>query len=287
MAEKVEVEMEVRVLRRSDRSLSLPLSCCVSLSTLRPVLILSQTGKYSGARCLSARRGATRSAKRARSSVMNDSGLMDRPCTLFSIPPELREQIYLFVFSPSTDDAQPIDVLEAEPPNSAVLRACKQLNAEARHFYRVAYRDYWTSSSFILNYHSTGHMGNDLVNKALLPHKFDISHITDLRVVTHDSKPWTLVHPNGGWRVTMSDGRIRHLRLRIWTFRERLGDGDNWRYHVDPTRTAWDSATDDVELPATCDKIQCKLSVMDQIRLLPTTGLCDASLCPRTVPVWD
>ena len=66
------------------------------------------------------------------------------------MPPELRNNIYEFVYTRDTSKDVKVDLRTATPPSSALLLSCRQINSEARSPYRSSYRKFWTETSFVL-----------------------------------------------------------------------------------------------------------------------------------------
>ncbi|KAK3617663.1 hypothetical protein LTR56_025130 [Elasticomyces elasticus] len=71
-----------------------------------------------------------------------------QPPTLLTIAPELRNTIYEFVFAV---DAGPVKLLEASPPEKALLQVCKQTLNEAAGLYVAAFRSYWQGTTFTIH----------------------------------------------------------------------------------------------------------------------------------------
>jgi hypothetical protein len=71
-------------------------------------------------------------------------------CTLLTIPGELRNRIYEFVYDtpPATDEK--VNLLETNPPSRALLQTCGQIYNEAKIFQKEAYRHYWVTSKFFI-----------------------------------------------------------------------------------------------------------------------------------------
>ncbi|KAK5744148.1 hypothetical protein LTR17_002178 [Elasticomyces elasticus] len=72
---------------------------------------------------------------------------MAQPPTLLTIAPELRNTIYELVF---TADAGPVKLLEASPPEKALLQVCRQTLDEAAGLYVAAFRSYWRGTTFTI-----------------------------------------------------------------------------------------------------------------------------------------
>ncbi|KAK5737824.1 hypothetical protein LTR17_006472 [Elasticomyces elasticus] len=70
-----------------------------------------------------------------------------QPPTLLTIAPELRNSIYELVFAA---DAGPVKLLEASPPEKALLEVCKQTQDEAAGLYVAAFRTYWRNTTFTI-----------------------------------------------------------------------------------------------------------------------------------------
>lgn len=78
-------------------------------------------------------------------STPGTNTLGDKP-RLLSVPPEIRNRIYGFVFQ--CDPRQKVDLREANPPAKDLLLTCRQVYQEARLMQREAYRKYWTGTNF-------------------------------------------------------------------------------------------------------------------------------------------
>ncbi|KAK5678571.1 hypothetical protein LTS10_009015 [Elasticomyces elasticus] len=69
---------------------------------------------------------------------------------LLDIAAELRNTIYELVFTSDLDG--PVDLFTATPPSKAIALACRQTRNEAKQMYIKAYRDYWTHTTFYVDY---------------------------------------------------------------------------------------------------------------------------------------
>ncbi|KAK5732836.1 hypothetical protein LTR17_010254 [Elasticomyces elasticus] len=69
-------------------------------------------------------------------------------CKLFTLPPELRNEIYELAFSIDSD--KPIALLLAVPPSNSFILTCRQVRDEAAGIYREAYQAFWTKGHFVL-----------------------------------------------------------------------------------------------------------------------------------------
>ncbi|KAK4895288.1 hypothetical protein LTR27_006631 [Elasticomyces elasticus] len=72
-----------------------------------------------------------------------------QPPTLLTIAAELRNSIYELVF---TADAGPVKLLEALPPEKALLQVCKQTQDEAAGLYVAAFRNYWRNTTSVMRH---------------------------------------------------------------------------------------------------------------------------------------
>ncbi|KAK5678576.1 hypothetical protein LTS10_009020 [Elasticomyces elasticus] len=70
-----------------------------------------------------------------------------QPPTLLTIAPELRNSIYELVFAA---DAGPVKLLEASPPEKALLQVCRKTQDEAAGLYVAAFRSYWRNTIFTI-----------------------------------------------------------------------------------------------------------------------------------------
>ena len=64
------------------------------------------------------------------------------------LPAEIRNGIYELVFQVSSDT---VNLLEAHPPEKAILLTCRKIHEETKLMYRGAYRKYWTDTRFTLH----------------------------------------------------------------------------------------------------------------------------------------
>lgn len=149
------------------------------------------------------------------------------PCGLFALPPELRNMIYNFTFTPAilatkSPEESPINLISDRAPSSSPLLTNHQFHNEAHGIYKQAYRDYWKTSDFIIHdsLAASGHISH-------LSHlsPLDVEDIQHLKIVlwgpttTHGCawngpqveykqprKIWTLCGGGGGakgryWKV--------------------------------------------------------------------------------------
>ncbi|KAI7278386.1 hypothetical protein KC345_g6003 [Hortaea werneckii] len=70
-----------------------------------------------------------------------------KPCGLLELPPELRNNIYELCFEP-VDDGGRTSFTATTPPEFAILQTCRQIHEEAVQIYRVAEREYWSTTHF-------------------------------------------------------------------------------------------------------------------------------------------
>ncbi|KAK5719217.1 hypothetical protein LTR15_007740 [Elasticomyces elasticus] len=97
-----------------------------------------------------------------------------QPLTLLTIAPELRNTIYELVFAA---DAGPVKLLEASPPEKALLQVCKQTLNEAAGLYVAAFRSYWQGTTFTI------HCTTGSVNIALHRVKFNMQDVKQIRTL--------------------------------------------------------------------------------------------------------
>ncbi|KAK4890141.1 hypothetical protein LTR27_011133 [Elasticomyces elasticus] len=97
------------------------------------------------------------------------------PPRFLQLPPELRNAVYELVF-----DFQPshVDLLEASPPSKAFLQACHQTYAEAKVFYNIQFRRYWSETDFAIHAHN--HNWRDKKYEVDFT-KQDLDHVRHLR----------------------------------------------------------------------------------------------------------
>ncbi|KAK4950923.1 hypothetical protein LTR10_010916 [Elasticomyces elasticus] len=100
------------------------------------------------------------------------------PPTLLTIAPELRNSIYELVFAA---DVGPVKLLEASPPEKALLQVCKQTLNEAAGLYVAAFRSYWQGTTFTIHrtpeiFTSACHVNFNMQ---------DVSHIRTLLSITY------------------------------------------------------------------------------------------------------
>ena len=66
-------------------------------------------------------------------------------CILLALPAELRNQIFELSF---TSNKVTDDFFRANPPSKALLMTCRQIHAECKGMYDIAYRSYWMNTKF-------------------------------------------------------------------------------------------------------------------------------------------
>lgn len=128
---------------------------------------------------------------------------------LLQLPAELRNAIYELAFTTKHDLDEKVDLLAAKPPDGkALLATCRQVYNEACELYKTKYREFWTTSSFVVTVN-----GVPVRNQVASPKTADIENISTLEVVLgsfgHSDirqrfNIYTLVDKRGGWCV---DGR--------------------------------------------------------------------------------
>ncbi|KAK5678662.1 hypothetical protein LTS10_009106 [Elasticomyces elasticus] len=91
------------------------------------------------------------------------------------LPPELRNAVYELVFDFQSSD---VDLLEASPPSKAFLLACHQTYAEAKGFYNIQFRRYWSETDFSIHAHH--HNWRDKKYEVDFT-KQDLDHVRHLR----------------------------------------------------------------------------------------------------------
>ncbi|KAK4895327.1 hypothetical protein LTR27_006670 [Elasticomyces elasticus] len=67
---------------------------------------------------------------------------------LFTLPAELRNEIYELAFTMELD--KQIELFSAVPPSNSLILTCRQVCDEAAGIYRQAYRAFWTMGHFML-----------------------------------------------------------------------------------------------------------------------------------------
>ncbi|KAK5719185.1 hypothetical protein LTR15_007708 [Elasticomyces elasticus] len=106
---------------------------------------------------------------------LSQTSTQPRPSRFLQLPPELRNAVYELVF-----DFQPshVDLLEAKPPSKAFLQACRQTYAEAKGFYNILFRRYWSETEFSIHAHN--HNWRDVKYEVDFT-KQDLDHVRYLR----------------------------------------------------------------------------------------------------------
>ncbi|TKA56769.1 hypothetical protein B0A55_12378 [Friedmanniomyces simplex] len=107
------------------------------------------------------------------------------PRRLLALPPELRNQIYEFVFSFAKDSKCPTDLLSAAPPSKAPPLTCKTINSEAALLYKYEYRQYWSATNFELTVPPSPSVAVWGAIRSLAAE--DCEHITQVKVVEYRS----------------------------------------------------------------------------------------------------
>lgn len=70
---------------------------------------------------------------------------------LDTAPPELRNNVYAFVFVPY-QSKNAVELTSASSPSKNLLLTCKQTHAEAKGMYRAAHRGYWSKMQFTVTF---------------------------------------------------------------------------------------------------------------------------------------
>ena len=87
------------------------------------------------------------------SSSGNGEGIPDnRSCTLLTLPSELRNMIYEYVFYRDLGASETVDLLACQPPPQALTQTCRQLRAETKYMYRDANDEFWKLSHFTITF---------------------------------------------------------------------------------------------------------------------------------------
>lgn len=161
---------------------------------------------------------------------------------------------------------QEIDLSRAEPPPKALLLACKQIHCETKVLHKASFRSYWSSSRFILHHNAQAPKVMSREAIVFLPIR-EMQHINHLRILTSGAGPTDvssayLVHPNGGWALSMGErARPSFRRYRVWL----------WRAHpkaqpvVVPTKAGWDGSGSEEELRTTCERIGSSVPMINQV----------------------
>ena len=90
-------------------------------------------------------------------------------CHLLKVPREMRDQIYGHLFACEAS----AQLLEAKPPEKAILSTCGQIYDEAKQVYKVSYRSFWKDTEFIVNV-------TDEINPVSLPRLVDwLENVSD------------------------------------------------------------------------------------------------------------
>ncbi|KAK3617667.1 hypothetical protein LTR56_025134 [Elasticomyces elasticus] len=71
-----------------------------------------------------------------------------RPTRFLTIPPEIRNQIYDFVFKPGVGA---VALLDARPPSKALPLLCRKIYNEVQFLHKAAYRAYWRDTQFTIS----------------------------------------------------------------------------------------------------------------------------------------
>ncbi|KAK5692252.1 hypothetical protein LTR17_025438 [Elasticomyces elasticus] len=69
---------------------------------------------------------------------------------LLTIAAELRNKIYELVFA--NDSTEPVYLVTARPPSKALVLVSRQTYEEAKQMYNKAYREYWSFTTFYIDY---------------------------------------------------------------------------------------------------------------------------------------
>lgn len=173
---------------------------------------------------------------------------------LLALPAELLEYVCQLVYTPDRSITDEISLLDPEPPNKALLLACKHTLSVAWTWYIIAYRCFWTDHCFVIDGRDGGASASG-VRPILLQHQQDISHINFLRIIAPNGTQYRLVDRRGGWKATKPHGTHLYLRMRIWLTR----DG------VDPSQAAWDGHGTVECCRNACEKYPSKVPFIDQI----------------------
>ena len=142
---------------------------------------------------------------------------------LMTIPREIRNMIYLFVFCDSIDNVreplgydQKAEVVTAEapirvplhqssPPSKGTILACRELHSELKRMYIAAYRAYWSNNRFVYD-------AQRLESCHVVLADEDVQHIQQFCLVLRYPQNYYLhvVFENGQWDsfLAPANGRI-------------------------------------------------------------------------------
>lgn len=175
---------------------------------------------------------------------------------LLALPKELRLLIYEALYPADFPSIHNIDLFSAEPPPKALLLTCKQIHHESATLYTASFRNYWSSSSFILN---PGPAPRDAILSLPMREMQHINHIR-LHAPGVDFTAF-LVHPNGGWGLISSEEERSFRRYRRWLCRPH----SKAESVVVPTKAAWDGHANEEDLGQTCEKIWGSVPMVNQV----------------------
>ncbi|KAK4615938.1 hypothetical protein CLAFUW4_10265 [Fulvia fulva] len=123
------------------------------------------------------------------------------PKGLLDLPPELRNNIYDFVFTLSPTSAR-VNIYEAAPPLSTdLLFTSHQIHNEALHSYRKAYKAWWLNTSFIVD--TRDDAINETHHRAIEELAYDdLQHARHLEVITSKERSFVLVDARGVCKIS-------------------------------------------------------------------------------------
>lgn len=142
-----------------------------------------------------------------------------------------------------------------KPPSNELLLACELIHHEANVLYKECFRNFWSSTSFVLDCRKISRP--ELQSRILLAREDDINQITMLVMYGKSlsgHQVYTLVHPRGGWRIVKTWGigsnELSFRRYRPWLMYKSSSEPSV----VDPTRVAYDTYSDEEEMKDACEK---------------------------------
>lgn len=186
---------------------------------------------------------------------------------LLTLPAELRTAIFECVYPQAQQPLKTIDLFQPVPPSKALLLVNKQVYHEAWDLYCTSHRLYWTSNHFTLKARFDNDDDKARVRSSLIAlRKIDTDHLTNITIMLAPSSIFTLIHPNGGWKLEVGSGTT-YRRYRCWTTRGQLV----------PTMAAWDGHANEHTLQESCRKCSCRVPLMNQMLHLMGMDLVDYS----------
>lgn len=199
-----------------------------------------------------------------------------RSSGLLSLPAELRTTIYEYLYEPD-QRKEAVDLLNVVPPSNDLLLVCKMIHHEANVLYKECFRNFWSSNSFVLDCRNIP--AHELQRYLRVAREDDISQITMLVIYGKSlsgHQVYTLIHPQGGWRVVKTWGigsnELSFRRYKPWIKYKSPSEPSV----VDPTRVAYDTYSDEEEMKEACEKYSrrpppLKVHILDLLGMAITT----------------